>query len=307
MQITNITGATAISGGSTINDNGSTIIEKGVCWSTNQNPTIVGNKTTNGIGSDDFISNITLLTAETTYYVRAYATNSVGTSYGSQLSFTTLSNCGTVTDYDGNIYNTITIGNQCWMMENIKVTHYPNGTLIPYVDSNDVWDNLPDDSISDAMCFLNNNANDEADIYGGLYTWAAAIGGNGISSSSNPSGVQGICPDGWHIPSPDEWSELSSYLGGNSVAGGKMKVSGTTYWDSPNTGADNSSGFSAIACGVRSPYNGNFGPAGHTCYWWTSSGSGDSAPYYLVWSSSSGISVSNEHTSMGNSVRCVKD
>ena len=125
----------------------------------------------------------------------------------------------TCKDYDTNDYTSVTIGNQVWMAENLKATHYPNGTAIPYVTDNTAWGNLGDNNTDDAYCYYNNNAGGEAGTYGALYTWAAAMGDNAVSSSTNPSGVQGACPAGWHLPSDAEWTELTDYLGGTSVAG----------------------------------------------------------------------------------------
>jgi uncharacterized protein (TIGR02145 family) len=119
---------------------------------------------------------------------------------------------------DGQVYKWVKIGNQVWMAENLN-----------YETPNSWW-------------YDNNSAN--GDIYGRLYTWAAAMNGES-SSNSVPSGVQGVCPDGWHLPSDAEWTVLTDYLGGESVAGGKMKEAGTVHWNSPNTGATNSSGFTA--------------------------------------------------------------
>jgi len=130
----------------------------------------------------------------------------------------------TVTDYDGNVYNTVEIGNQVWLKENLKSLHYSDGTEIPGVVAYDNDENM-------------------AEVYGRLYTWSAAM------RNSKEEGAQGIAPDGWHIPSDAEWKELENFLGGASVAGGKMKVTGTEYWSAPNTGADNSSGFSGLPGG----------------------------------------------------------
>jgi uncharacterized protein (TIGR02145 family) len=130
----------------------------------------------------------------------------------------------TVTDYDGNVYNIIAIGNQVWLKENLKSLHYTDGTEIP-----DVAVYGDDEGM--------------ADIYGRLYTWDATM------RNSTEEGVQGIAPDGWHIPSDTEWIELENFLGGASIAGGKMKTAGTEHWSSPNTGADNSSGFSGLPAG----------------------------------------------------------
>ena len=121
-------------------------------------------------------------------------------------------NCGTVTDIDGNVYNTVKIGNQCWMSENLKVTKYSDGSPIPHVIDPIEWAGIYNKDTNYAYCYYNNNANGEADIYGALYNWAAAMGKNTLSSNSNPSGVQGVCPDGWHLPSNSEWTELENYL-----------------------------------------------------------------------------------------------
>ena len=118
----------------------------------------------------------------------------------------------TLVDYDGNFYQTVQIGNQVWMTENLKVTHYADGTTIPLVTDNTAWGNLDDNNTDKAYCYYNNDANGEGDIYGTLYTWAAAMNG-ASSSSANPSGVQGVCPTGWHLPSNAEWTELTDYLG----------------------------------------------------------------------------------------------
>lgn len=137
----------------------------------------------------------------------------------------------TVTDIDGNVYNTVLIGDQCWMKENLKVTHYPNSDEIPYITDNNAWAALGDNNTDDAYCYYNNNSSSE---YGALYTYSAAIADNW--QRDNADG-QGICPDGWHLPTDAEWTVLIEYLGGSIVAGGKMKESGTSHWNSPNTGA----------------------------------------------------------------------
>jgi uncharacterized protein (TIGR02145 family) len=130
----------------------------------------------------------------------------------------------TVTDFDGNVYNTITIGSQVWMAENLKTTHYSDGTAIPLVTGNSNWDTLT--ATSKAYCWYNDDVINKA-TYGALYTWAAAMNG-AASVTTNPSGVQGVCPTGWHLPSDAEWTQLTDYLGGTGVAGGKLKESGQT-------------------------------------------------------------------------------
>src|SRR6056297_3339950 len=121
------------------------------------------------------------------------------------------SQCGTdsVQDYDGNWYHTVPIGNQCWMKENMRVTHYEDGTEISHVTGDTEWDNLTE--TDKAWCYYD-NSDSLGNIYGALYTWAAAMNG-AASSNDNPSGVQGVCPDGWHLPSDEEWKELEMELG----------------------------------------------------------------------------------------------
>jgi len=210
----------------------------------------------------------------------------------------------TVTDFDGNIYHTVQIGNQVWMTENLKVTHYPDGTEIPLVTDDIAWADLADNNTDDAYCRYNNDTNSE---YGILYTWAAAMGDNAVSSDANPSGVQGICPAGWHIPSDAEWTELSTYLGGEGVAGGKLKESGTVHWNSPNTGADNSSGFTALPGGLRG-FNGGFHDVGLYGYWWSSTENTNLHAWFRrLDSSAPGMVRDYYNKSNGYSVRCIKN
>ena len=165
------------------------------------------------------------------------------------------SNCE---DGDGNLYATTTIGTQVWMAENLRTTKYADGTAIPLVNTNATWNALT--ATSKAYCWYNDDIGNKA-TYGALYTWAAAMNG-AASSADNPSTIQGVCPTGWHLPSDEEWTELTYYLGGESVAGGKLKETGTTHWNSPNTGATNETGFTALPGGYRGIY-GNFGNIGY--------------------------------------------
>lgn len=283
--ITDITITTAISGGNITSDGGATVIARGVCWSTGSMPTIADNKTTNGTGMGIFSSNITGLTANTIYYVTAYATNSAGTSYGGEKKFTTFG----VEDIDGNKYHSVKIGAQEWMKENLKTTKYSDGSSIPNItDAND-WVNLSIGAYSE----YDNNPTNVA-TYGRLYNLYSVI---------DP---RNVCPDGWHVPSLNEWDVLINYLGGESIAGGKMKSTGTTLWNSPNTGATNESGFTGFPGGTRFDL-GDFRDIqsfGH----WLSSDSGFGSTWSIrLRDSHTMVEKFNSYSRNGRSVRCVKD
>src|ERR1035437_9372349 len=254
--VSNIEQTTATSGGSISNDNGLTVIVKGICWITNQTPTIADNKTSDSTGSENFTSSITGLTANTTYYVRAYVTNKAGTGYGSVLSFTTLktdkvSNItyGTMTDGESNTYKTITIGTQTWMAENLKVTKYNDSTIIPNVTDVTAWSNLT----MGAVCtYINTTNADTIKNYGRLYNWFAVNTGK-------------LCPSGWHVPSGPEWTILQTYLVANGytyddstlVNHLAKSMASTTGWSSSTTtgaignnpSTNNKSGFTALPGG----------------------------------------------------------
>ena len=313
--VSEITANSAVCGGEVVDDGGSEIVFKGVCWSTEHNPTIGDSKTNEGSSTGQFTSNLTSLTPQTTYYVRAYATNKIGTAYGEEKNFTTEScpfpkvimnslvwsdgvlsgqatsslsatvyecyisdkgicwstspvptiedahiscgggsgdytftidslkpdtiyylrayatngggtvysnqyrkfyvlsedgvpckNAATVTDRDGNTYNTVQIGSQCWMKENLKTTKYADGTDIKQGSST---------STTEALWYFPNENADNKATYGLLYNRMAVMNGAN-ASNANPSGVQGICPNGWHVPSNAEWTDLFDYVGGQN-------------------------------------------------------------------------------------------
>ncbi len=208
----------------------------------------------------------------------------------------------TVTDIDGNEYNTVTIGTQTWMAKDLRVTHYPNGDAIPHITDNTAWVDLTDNNTDDAYCFYNNDNNTD---YGALYNYAAAIADDW--ARDNAEG-QGVCPDGWHLPSDAEWTTLKDYLGGNLVAGGKMKETGTTHWNSPNDGATNESGFTALPGGNRLDTDGSFDDLGGHGLWWSSTEKGSTTAYYrILYYNNPNIGRSFPHKSRGFSVRCVKN
>lgn len=300
--ISYITTATAISGGDITNDGGLDITARGVCWSTSTNPTIADAHTTDGIVTGNFTSSLTGLTESTTYYVRAYATNEIGTTYGNEMSFETKE---TLTDYDGNVYQIVQIGNQTWMAENLMSTKYADGSSIPLITDNAVWNALSDDyhDTDRAYCYYNNSMSPG---HGALYTWAAAMDGANYSST-NPSGVQGACPTGWHLPSYYEWKEMLDFLGGDVIAGPKLKATGMEYWDSPNNVATNESGFSAIPAGYRDEY-GDFESFNSSGAWWDTDRASTILGYsHWLHAGYDKVYQSNVRQSRGLSIRCVKD
>jgi uncharacterized protein (TIGR02145 family) len=248
--ISNLEMTSVTSGGNIESDGGSAITVRGVCWSTSENPTTADSKTEDGSGTGSFTSSISDLTGATTYYIRAYATNASETGYGNQVTFTTLGE-NQVADYDGNVYNYVTIGTQTWMVENFRCTHYSDGTPIPNVTEGTEWVALT----SDAYCYYNNK-DSAIDVFGAIYNWYA------VTSSNN------IAPAGWHVPTMAEWDTLGSYYLDYIECGAAIKEAGTTHWNI-DTGATNSSGFTAVAAGIRDvDENGTFGYQMDFTGWW---------------------------------------
>jgi uncharacterized protein (TIGR02145 family) len=222
-----------------------------------------------------------------------------------------------VTDIDGNVYNTVKIGDQWWMSENLKTTHYANGTAIQLVTDNTTWGDLADNNTDKAYSYFDNNENNESDTYGALYTYAAAS--NGVSGDGNPSQVQGACPDAWHLPSDAEWKELEMAIGMSQAQadeinyrgtneGSKLKELGTSHWDSPNTGASNESGFTALGSGARLAGNGIFLSLMNSGYFWTSTEKDAARAWYRSLNYSfTAVYRSDAGKSEGFAVRCVKD
>lgn len=302
--VTAITSTTATSGGNVTSLGGATFVARGICWNTSPEPTISNNKTLESGGIGAFTSSMTGLISNTVYYARAYATNSVGTGYGNEITFTLWINHPgpQVIDIDGNSYNSVKIGSQVWMTENLKTTKYSDGTPIPLITSQAAWDALLE--TDKAYSWYDDDISNKAK-YGALYTWAATM--NGASSSvANPSGVQGVCPDGWHLPSDAEWSELTDYLGGMNIAGGRMKEIGITHWKSPNTKATNESGFTALPGGTRENSRSCYG-IGANGYWWSAT----KGEYRYIGYDISKVNSSYDYDMPdkihGFSVRCVKD
>jgi uncharacterized protein (TIGR02145 family) len=288
--ISEITAAGAKTGGNISDDGGAPITTRGVCWSTSENPTVDDDKTSDGQGAGEYTSVITDLLPYTNYFLRAYASNAAGTSYGEQISFMTLHSFGSVTDIEGNTYKTIQIGNQVWMAENLRTTKYNDGATIPLVTDNSTWAGLS----TPAYCWFDNEQSLYAATYGALYNYYAVETGK-------------LCPTGWHVPSDAEWSELTSYLGGASVAGGKMKETGTNHWTSPNSGATNESGFTAVPGGIRYA-EATFHGRGYVGFWWSSTAENDIGAWYRGLDHAQAVVVRYEYYKRGGlSVRCLKD
>ena len=319
LPVESITSSTAVAGGNVTSNGHPEITARGVCWSTTTPPTIADSHTTDSTGLGTFTSIVSGLASSTTYYLCAYATNEVGTAYGEIVSFTTTSapsfTCGTstLTDIDGNTYNTVLIGNQCWMKENLRTTKYANNN--PIAQGSET-------STTTAYWYYPNDDASNVSIYGLLYNWPAVMNGS-ASSNAIPSGVQGICPNGWHVPSDREFQEMEFTAGmsandtslrqyrGNIAA----RLSGNLGWQTstvPNTPGNfstenhNSTGFSALPAG--SYYgSGTYSEFVQTSIFWTTSGYvGDSLIWrYKIGYNKIGLDRDTRGKNNSNSVRCV--
>lgn len=303
--VANVSANSATGGGNVTADGGSVVTARGVCWSTTENPTVNDSHTTDGSGVGNFNSNITGLTANTTYYVRAYATNAIGTAYGESVSITTggqpCPGAPTVTDVDGNTYATVQIGQQCWMKENLRTKHYSGGGNVDF--------KYP------------NNTPATQSTYGLLYNWATVMNG-ALSSNGNPSYVQGICPNGWHLPSRSEWEQLRSTVGGlstcrcdnnsNYIAKALAAPNGWTNYNYSscypgyNQSANNATGFSAMPAGwFRIDTYSDFTLS--NCWWSATQYNNERACRIAVVYNQSDLNFADEYLNYYLSVRCVKD
>ncbi|HNW88911.1 MAG TPA: fibrobacter succinogenes major paralogous domain-containing protein [Bacteroidales bacterium] len=196
----------------------------------------------------------------------------------------------TVTDIDGNVYNIVNIGTQVWMAENLRVTKYKDGTAIPLVSNETSWAYLT----SPGFCWYLNNDTTYGDIYGALYNWYA------VNTAK-------LCPAGWHVPRDAEWTELANYLGGLSVAGGKLKETGTEHWASPNTGATNETYFTALPGGSRTA-DGSFSAMGSFgIFWSTDTVSAAHAKSRALSFNNDDMTSNINLKTQGVSVRCLCD
>lgn len=315
----NITLTSASGGGNITSDGGDPVSSRGVVWNETVDPTIIYNlpKTTDGVGVGIFSSSLTKLKPSTKYYAKAYATNSVGTAYGNEISFTTTSYSYTqgpeVTDIDGNKYPTIitNCNGQIWMQKNLNVSRYKNGDIIPQVTDPTQWAKLT----TGAWCYYENNnfnyyQNNIANsvVYGKLYNWYAV---------NDP---RGLAPSGYHIPSASEWTIFTDCFGGingviNNVGGafmekGNLRWPQVYYQSGLKKDPSNGSGFTALPGGQRS-YDGKFDALKSAAWFW------GLEPNSNLYAS---FSISNNHSAniwqstaipstkaVGYSVRCVKN
>jgi uncharacterized protein (TIGR02145 family) len=302
LPIDNITSTSATSGGNITNNGGTPVTQRGIVWGTSPNPTTASNSTNDGSGTGNFTSNLSGLTANTTYYVRAYATNSAGTSYGNEVSFTAsleiVTNPGSGVTFDGYTYASVILGNgQEWMAENLRTNIFSNGDTIPNVILDSDW--AFQTSTSGGAWAHYNNDSQYDDPYGKLYNWMTV------------TDWRNLCPLGWHVPSDWEWTVLTDYLGGETGAGSKMKSTGIQFWSSPNQDATNESGFSGLPGGVRqATTNGSFGGIGISGHWWSSTQYDPNTISAYSRSLSYNSAIVNNNISPkrnGFSVRCLKD
>ncbi len=297
VSVSNVTDSTAEIEATVTDDGNAEVTIRGICWNTKPSPTVNDYRQLSGSGTGNFTCQITDLNAETDYYVRAYATNEIGTGYGNEIFFTNKTS-GTFTDSrDGNTYNWIRIGNQVWMIENMAyLTSVSPSSEVSEINPYYYVYDYQGTSVSDAM------ATNNYQTYGVLYNWPAAMES---------------CPSGWHLPSDNEWKELEMYLGmSQSEAdntdtrgtdeGGKLKETGMNHWEDPNLGATNESGFTALPGAHCS--SGSFSGIGYYADFWTSTEENSEKAWLRALNNElSDIYRTNYLKKAGRSVRCVKD
>ena len=317
------------------------VTARGFCWGTAQNPSIADSHTIDGSGMGGFTGNLTGLFPNTTYYVRAYAiVSGIVVKYSDEINFTTneygqpCPNAATVVDIDGNVYNTVLIGEQCWMRENLRTTRYQDGTAIEAGSST---------STITPYRYAPCGNEDNVPLGGYLYNWPAVMHG-ATSSNSNPSGVQGICPSGWHVPSTQEWWQLIDYVGNqdqyvcgdNSDDIAKALAANINWGYFTNFGfaecspgnqsvhVNNLTGFSALPCGLSFTHsdasiicnlnnyrtvNGiNYAYIGYCATFWSTYNYSNSSAYMaLIACDYTDFFMIPDGKDVGFSVRCLRD
>lgn len=296
-EMTAVGDKSATGGGMVVNNGGGTISACGLCWDTLHDPVRTGNHTSHPAQPSAFTDSLTGLDTSTVYYVRAYAVNEAGTAYGNEVTFKTsgFPDFGTVSDVDGHKYRVIRIGSMYWLRSNLCVTKYRTGEAIPVVTADNQWKT----QTTGAICSYEISG-ENATRYGLLYNKYAV------------DNAKGICPEGWHVPSRDEWLQLAEMLGGPATAGGHLKSRGTIeegtgLWYAPNSGATDSVGFSSLPGGYRINY-GTFYSLGNVAFFWTSS---DSTAVYgwnmILDANNAELQSYFNPRAAGFSVRCTKD
>lgn len=285
--ITNIAQTSATAGGIITNAGGADVTAHGVCWSTNENPTTTDFKTVEKQGTTNFASTLNDLLPNTTYFVRAYASNKVGTAYGNSVTFKTLDG---VIDADGNLYEVVNIGKQTWLKDNLKTTKLNDGTPLSLIADGMKWYQ----SKSPAYCWYDNDKETNGERYGALYNWYAV-------------NTNKLCPTGWRVPKNDDWVELTLFIGNNTKEGQLLaapKLKATTGW--PTKGTDEH-GFSAYPAGRRF-YSGDFNRIGEEAYWWCAYEDSKTGWARIIRDKQEYLDLNIYNTNQyGLSVRCVRD
>ena len=286
--IANLSVTSITAGGTIVTEGGDEIIRRGVCWDTIPNPVITDSHLDDGKKeSGNFVMDVSGLRPGTKYFIRAFVVVMNDTVYGNEQTFNTK-----IADKQGNLYNTVTIGSQVWMAENLRVTRYNNGDSI-LTTSADFFE-----EIDPKYQWVQNNDELNAATYGRLYTWFIV------------EDNRGVCPAGWHVPVMSEFDTLKAYLGGENLAGSKLKEAGTDHWNSPNTGANNESGFNALGGGYVT-IHGAFVSLGVTTYFWSSE---EDTYNDNTWGMGYGLYYNNKqfvwggyYRATGKSIRCIRD
>ncbi len=267
-------------------DNGKAqITEKGICWGINELPTTSDKKVSVTSNENIFETNITNLEINTTYYFRSYAINSVGTSYGNQLSYKTKDS---VVDVEGNSYKIVKIGNQIWMAENLKTTKYNDGVSLMFTSSSYDW--LM--QTKGAYCWTHDDPSYK-NIYGAYYNFNAVKTGK-------------LAPKGWRVPTQADWVQLQNHLGGPATSGGKLKSTGNR-WEFPNLGASNESGFNALPASYRSKVNGTNPFVGQYSLFWSSTPGTNGAGRFMLYYYDATSNFDFDSETFGFNVRCIKE
>lgn len=276
-------------GGSIVSNSSGTIKMRGVCWGTMPKPDTSQHKKALISKTEDFIVILSKLTPATRYYYRAFIVNENGLIYGDEKEFVTLENGPNVTDIDGNEYQTVKIGTQTWMKENLKVSRYNNGDSIPTGLDNRQWQTTQAGAFA-----IFNNQKENNDIFGKIYNWYV------VQDERN------VCPIGWHVPSQEEWTSLENFLGGEEIAGSKMKAV-SNLWRGSSKNITNEGGFSGLPAGSRFA-SGGYGSMFQVGCWAMDDNRNLGSGFFVVivdWGDFSG--KGSEMINRGFSVRCIKD